>query len=403
MIGLLWTVAAMAAEGPEVAIGLTTAIGNQTFDQRGWLGLQGGIHQPLPVWDRRLTLGGRFRSGASLRGEPFLALEPVARLFLANRDDTTVAASLGAGVHFADEPVAVISPGLTVDVGRAPSIRPRFEGAVHYRPGPGEWRLSLTSGIVWRDRPPPPEPEPVPEPEPEPEPEPIADGGMLWFGAPVCAWLEPEQVIEATRLGKLEGPPLTTFDSSGPRAYGSTPAAPIDQVGNLVIAAWPGDVIRVDGQPVQTDASGFAVINQPEGDVSVEVVGGGRRLDLPLSVADRHALWVAADPPQPIGVRFPVAISTLDDDARATVARVASAAGTWMLEVRGGASPEGDPERNAQLSVERAQAVAQALRDAGVPDDHIRVAEELDIFDPETDPPEHMRAAIVYPVLEEAP
>ncbi|MEM6929228.1 MAG: hypothetical protein AAF602_19975, partial [Myxococcota bacterium] len=171
---------------------------------------------------------------------------------------------------------------------------------------------------------------------------------------------------------------------------------------SLVVAAWPGDVVLVDGEALDTDAYGLAVAHPPPGLVGVTVRGGGRIDEQTAAIPDEHALWLAIRPPDPVRVTFPVDVATLDAAARVVVARVADQRGTWVFEVRGSHSLEGDPVRNAELAILRAEATAEALRAAGVPASKVVLSNALDVAGSDA-PPELLRAAVIYPRLEEAP
>ena len=126
------------------------------------------------------------------------------------------------------------------------------------------------------------------------------------------------------------------------------------------------------------------------------MTGGGRRQTLEVEVAPETALWVVPDPPGPAEVRFPSGMATLDAEARAAVQALAAAAGEWTLEVRGGFSIEGTPDRNEALASARAVAVREALLADGVDASRVRIGPNLPI-DPAL-PPERQRVATLVPV-----
>jgi outer membrane protein OmpA-like peptidoglycan-associated protein len=163
-----------------------------------------------------------------------------------------------------------------------------------------------------------------------------------------------------------------------------------------MVVARPGDVIQLGELNQQVGPDGVARLRAPEGDVRVEVVGGGRTQAFEAAIAAGYALWLRAAPPEEVRVTFPVNRATLADADRVRVTALARNRGSWLLRVSGSYSPEGRVEDNLALATARAAALADLLRAAGVPENAILVA-------PPTPPrpglsPAEQRAVYVQPV-----
>lgn len=380
MIG--WMNGAWAA--PEVAVGAIAAVADGTEQVPGWAGAHAGIEFP---W-RRVAGGARVRAGLTAAGEPLVSVEPTARLWLSDPERPALSAVVGAGVQLEGGTVGpVVAGGLGVDLGPRPT-RPRLEGTYHWAPTTEIWRLSLAAEVVFGRR--PPAPEPAPAPVVAVPPPVVPTEGMVWYPAPVCAWLEGDAALRAA----IAGQPEAWLDPNGLRTQpeGAPPEDP-DRA-NFVIAGWPGDRIAVDDELVPTDETGLAVVVRPPGPGTLRVVGGGRTEVREVAVGNHQGLWIAVPPPPEIQVRFAVASSALDGPAREQLAALAEQAGGWGYEVRGGHSPEGRTAYNRELALARAEAVAAELRRLGVPS--VRVAERIEVFAADA-PPETLRIAIVSP------
>lgn len=269
-------------------------------------------------------------------------------------------------------------------------------------------QAQLAVGWTW-GRAPEPEPEPVVEVVPEPVVAPVLDvapaDAVVWVPHPWCRWMT---VGEASlllgelppdlRLQILAGGYLPGEATAGGDLSIALREAP--EQASLVVSAQPGDVVQF-GDAVVPTADGSVVATVPLHDLVVTVVGGGRTEVHELSPANGYALWVRTQDAQPLTVRFPVNSSTLQPEQRAEIVAIAEAAGGWSFQVQGGASPEGDPERNRKLADARGRAVADALIEAGL--DPARV-EYLPVVAPtESDQAfEQLRFATITPVTSEA-
>lgn len=391
---LSWLAATLClAAPPELGVLATGALGSGPDEEPSWYGGQLSVQQPIG----RFAIGGRVMGGGLSPGDftdtgLHLAIEPVARVWFSDPSRPAVSALIGAGVSIESGVQGIVSAGAALDLGRRRGFRPRIEGGYHLQPGPGRWRLSLSAGFAWQ-RPPPPEPVVVEPPPPEPV---KIEEGLVWIPEPVCDWVPYD---EAAARSEVE--PTSVWDSEGRRPYGeSTEASSPDP--SLVVAAWPGDEVLVGGAELPTDDRGLAVGHPLPGVVAVFVRGGGRVEELEAVIPDEHALWLAIRPPEPVRVTFPVDVAELDDAARAVVAEVIGNRSDWAFEVRGSHSLEGDPDRNATLATLRARAVADALRKGGVPRSKVILSEALDVAGSDA-PPEELRAAVIYPLLEDQP
>lgn len=377
-----WLFLTASAQPPQLEALALVAAGDATRAVPNLAGIAGGVGL------RRSALEGaiRLRGGVTARPSPALALEPTVRLWLSPPELGGLAVRLGGGLELEDRLYASLSPGLTLDLGPSDRLRPRIDATYHLRAASDQRRLSLSLGLAWG---------PTPTPTPKPTLQlPTDPDVMLWVPRPVCAWREPAEVLEAA------GAPLPQIllDDRGPRPFdpdGTTAPDPFD--GELVIAAWPGDRILLDGQLIEADADGLAIVPRPRGEATVEVIGGGRIERHAIAVGQAHVLWLSAEPPSPIHVQFGLGSGQLTSEALQQIEEIAEAAGGWRFEIRGGHSPEGDPQHNEALARARSAAVAGALAEAGIPLDAIELVEELAILGADT-PPEALRAAIIYPM-----
>lgn len=270
---------------------------------------------------------------------------------------------------------------MAFDGGWATGPRARAELTYAFDLG-GERRALLAVGlIVGRARPtpdaivdasgdPPDEPnDPAESVEPADDavnaPTPLDADGMVWLPGPVCQWLPPPAAgAEIERLGmQLES--LTAVSARTLRAADGEEPAPLPAGGRVLVAAWSGDRIAIDG--VNAPArDGVALALRPEGASEILVIGGGRRVSLSVGVVDRSAVWVGVDPPEPVRVPFRVGSAALDGAARRSLARIAADAGDGSFRVAGSFSPEGDAAANEALANRRAEAVRDGLPAARV-------------------------------------
>jgi hypothetical protein len=141
----------------------------------------------------------------------------------------------------------------------------------------------------------------------------------------------------------------------------------------LFVATTPGDKVEVGGKPVGLDLDGLARLVVPAGVVKVRTRGGGRTDEVEVAVAEGHALWLSVPPPPVWRVLFAQGQSTLDEAALAVIRAVAAEAADTRFEVSGSFSPDGGVSSNLKLADERARITWQALLDAGVPPDRVRL------------------------------
>lgn len=383
---VIWLAWAASAEPPEVPVHAAAGIADGQAERASWLGAHGGVEWPIG----RFSLGGRALVGVLTPGRfgngPVGAtVQPVGRVWLTQPEVGGLSAVLGAGLRIEDGVAPVVSGGLAVDLGPRGRTRPRVEGSYHVMPD--QWRLSLSAGVVLGRRP----EDPVPVVE-EPAPIPI-DRGVAWVPAPVCDWLTPEELLQRGDLA-----PMSLLDERGLRPYaevaGEQPRPTTEP--SLVVAAWPGDEVLIDGVVAETDDGGLAVAHPPEGPVDVQIRGAGRLIERELAVAEEHALWFGVEPPPPVRIRFAVARATITAEERARILEVVENRGGWVFEVRGSHSPEGDPARNEQLARARADAVLAVLREAGLSDEQVYLSDIIDIVGLDA-PPDELRAAVIYP------
>ena len=359
-----------------------------------WAGVQGSLELPLG----RLAPGVRGAGGilygdGDAAGSPVLYAQPTVRAWLTSPDRAALSAVAGLGLHVEDQVRLLASVGAALDTAPRGRTRPRLEATYHWEAGISRWRLGMAAGLVFGKPPPPPvlaeEPEPIPE---EPAPPDLGTTGMVWVPAPVCDWLEPEEL--AAYQDVL---PTTVRDRWGRRPAGTPPLMLPPAPTTVLVAAWPGDDVWVNDVQIPLDEQGFGKFRLASPEARIQVQGGGRELLLPIEVADEHALWMSVDVPTPIRIQFEVNQATLNEASLAQIEAVVGQQGGWGFEVRGSHSPEGPAARNETLSRLRAQAVFAAILAAGADPTTVRLSEGLDIAE-SADPPEYLRAAVIYPV-----
>jgi outer membrane protein OmpA-like peptidoglycan-associated protein len=171
---------------------------------------------------------------------------------------------------------------------------------------------------------------------------------------------------------------------------------PAPAQGALVIVASPGDLLLVDGVQVTPGDDGVALLNVPEGSHLVEVSGGGRRSVGKIAVSQGHATWLRPQGAKPHHALFTAGSSTLSTQARAGVAKFAEQRAGYGYVLQGGHSPEGEDTANAALAQARAEAVRDALIQAGVPEADIELQP---IASPTLDgDPQLQRCCLITPV-----
>ncbi len=219
---------------------------------------------------------------------------------------------------------------------------------------------------------------PAPEPEPEPIPGIHPDDATIWVPHPHCEHsdaahvaqaverLDPEQRVVVSAPGYL--PAFVQADQLPGLSLEAAPAQ-----GALVIVASPGDLLLVDGVQVNPGDDGVALLNVPEGSHLVEVSGGGRRSVGKIAVSQGHVTWLRPQGAEPHHALFSAGSASLGAAERERIARFAEQRAGYGYVLQGGHSPEGAAATNAALALARAEAVREALIQAGVPEADIEL------------------------------
>ncbi len=372
---MVWlALVSQASAAPAYTVAGVGAVADGPDGQPHWAGAELGA--ALPVLPR-LELGLRALGGVHTAGAPVVAAAPGVRWFTADPMRTVLSLVGEVGGQFDGGATLRAAGGATLDLRSDKALRPRVEGRYAWTPGDTPVRLEVAVGARWQRR----DPEPVPEPEPDPEAltfSEVQSDSMVWVPQPVCAWLEPEPANEAfaanaMRLDKIFeiDPRAIGVDSS---AGGTAGGKAAEALASLVVSAWPGDRVTVGDEKVATDADGVYVDRRAEGELTVVVEGGGRRLQRDVALAVDHGLWVSAPRPDPLRIAFAVGSTALNSTARDLLQAYAELAGDTRFEVVGAASPEGNTEDNAQLANGRADAVVAILAELGVEAGRLSVA-----------------------------
>ncbi|MEZ4322697.1 MAG: OmpA family protein [Myxococcota bacterium] len=370
--------------GPEVALRAQVGIGAQR-DIPTFLGLGASIAvAPFSQLHLELAADG----GPEIDGTAWLGVGPRGRVFLGPPEQTAMSLFAGGGLAIEAGTPAFLSGGVALDALKSNGPRPRVQFDYVWSPA-GDSRGLLSAGVVFGRKLRAPVER---EPEIVEVPDPVRADGMVWVPGPVCQWLPPDDAnAELARLQlKLESVHIlneTALRGSPPDPNAQTPA-------RLVVAAFPGDEVEVNGEPLPL-SSGLASLRMAEGRAEVKVTGGGRTVSWPVGVAEGNVVWVAVDPPEPQRVQFTAGSAALGPEALEIVAQIASTAGDWAFAIHGSASPEGAAETNQALEQRRAEAVAAALKKAGVPAK--RLSTGASVAYPDL-PPEQQRAAVIVPV-----
>jgi hypothetical protein len=298
---------------------------------------------------------------------------------------------LGGGVQFAPTgDGGALSAGLGIDLQRT-AWRPRVQVMAVGFPGE-DLRGLLTIGLAHRR---------IPSPYPTPVDRPRFDAAMVWVPGPVCQWLPSDEASEAFVAVDADATQVSTVPrpSDGPRGAGEGDVGPM---GDLVVAASPGDRVTVDERALDVATDGIAWASVPEGPATIRVVGGGRREVLEVAVSANATLWVGPSAPEPVELRFELGSAELEGPSATRLDAFADTLGDWHVQVWGSYSLEGDLVANQALAMQRAESARERLVLAGVPSDQVRV---LPARRPETElAPEAQRVAVLLPVVpEEAP
>jgi len=196
------------------------------------------------------------------------------------------------------------------------------------------------------------------------------DAAMVWVPGPVCQWLPSDEASDAF-LGvdadpeRVEKVPNPTGGTGGTAGEGPR--------GDLVVAAFPGDVVTVDDRPLEVADDGVAWSNLPEGPATVRVLGGGRRVVFDLAVAADATLWVTVPEAEKVELRFRVGSADLEGSSASTLDQLADTLGAWRVRVWGSYSAEGDRVANEALAQQRAEHTRDRLVAAGVPPENVEV------------------------------
>jgi hypothetical protein len=196
---------------------------------------------------------------------------------------------------------------------------------------------------------------------------------MIWLPHPICRWVPAEEAsggledadrVRVTAPGYLP----TQLQVEGPTEVALDPAP---SQGSLVLVSHRGDRVVVGEQTTAVSGDGLAVLNAPEGDLSVRIEGGGRAVSHDLLIASGYATWVRVPDPEDHLFLFPLGVAALDPGDLQAVQDLADAPGDYRFLIRGSYSPEGDPQANMALARARASAAGQALVAAGLPEERV--------------------------------
>ena len=378
-----WVIAAAMAAEPVIDVH-----GAALVEDRFGGGVGGSIGAAWPQAELGLGLDALFTSddqGPVARG----FLRPRLHLFPSAGEGSRGHLVLGGGLWSANpdlEPVAEIGAGLDLSGG---SIRPRVVAS--YVVGPsGDGRALLSFGIVRH-----------PRPEPE-APAPIAvipsfDAAMVWVPDPVCEWLPPDDAADQWAGTGSPADPSEATTVARPERVATEATETAAELGDLVVAAYVGDDVFVDGEPLTVDADGIAWTQRTPGRAEISVRGGGRATQTTVALAAEGTLWYAAPAPaDAVRVTFTAGSASLDPSGTAAVQAIAKELAGWHIEVWGSFSPEGNVETNRRLATQRAEAVAEVLAAFPVPRARITV---LPPRAPEAGlPPDQQRAAVLHVV-----
>ncbi len=292
---------------------------------------------------------------------------------------------LGGGVLFApagDD--GALAAGLGVDLQRSP-WRPRLQLMAVGVPG-GEVRGLLTLGGGHR---------PAPTAPPVPIDRPRFDAAMVWVPGPVCQWLPSDEASEAFAGVEADAANVSTIALPAGPTSGDT-GADARPMGDLVVAAAPGDRVSVDEQVLEVAIDGIAWAHVPEGPSTVRIVGGGRKEALDVAVSANATLWVAPEDPSQVELRFQLGSAELEGPSALALDAFADALGDWHVQIWGSYSTEGDQAANVALATRRAESAKERLLVAGVPAARVQV---LPAKSPASGlAPEDQRVAVLKPV-----
>lgn len=238
---------------------------------------------------------------------------------------------------------------------------------------------------------PPPAPAPAAPLDLEIPPE-----AMVWVPHPICDWVPasqaelliaslPEGLDPEAQLEILAEQHLPAHVHPEGHQRPELVAAPPDGMGALLVLAHPGDEVQVNGARVPVDDEGVALLNGPEGRVTVEVRAGGQRQTYKAALSNGYAVWIRVKAPPAATVTFSQGSSELSPASRDQIQAMARDAAGWSFVLQGAYSFEGSLNVNNRLARERGQNVGAALLAAGIPADRIAYLEPPSA-DPTKDP-----------------
>ncbi|TVQ88749.1 MAG: hypothetical protein EA397_16260 [Deltaproteobacteria bacterium] len=374
MVGRSVTVAQDLGSGPLMSAGLGV---------RAWthLGLEGRI-------DAKLISGG----GGHLQAMPALRLhllDPETR-----REAWRPSLMVGGGGSLGEELNPVVLFGVDVDAPTGWPHHMRF-GAATWTDLTGGWTIGLRVGLV--GRPGRSRHEPMVPPSTEPPPSPTATSGKPWWDPETCTWTD-----EAPKEGWHPEQGISLPGGSAPRAvHQGVPSSSRRGQGWVIVAGSPAHRVVVGEQVHDIGEDGVARLRAAEGPLVVEVKGGGQRQRFEVQIMDGYALWLRASPPPEVRVLFEGGSSQVRPEDRILVQELARNRGSYRLRIAGSYSPDGGMELNLQLAAERAEAIAELLRTAGLRES------DYDLVPPRPPDPSQsaaqQRAVFVQPVLPEVP
>jgi len=388
--------AASAAE-PQLDLHLWGALGTLPASDGDGAGLGGSVAWPLHP---RLHLGVQLEGGLSTTAEPWLAGRPELRLYLVERGPSggALSATLGGGARFHGALQPDLALGSALDLPGSGRILPRVQARYLVDLGGDRHALIAGVGLAWpRPRPEMPAEAPIDEPPSDGPPgsattEPTAPTDRerwLWIPHPLRQCMIEGQVRAASE-GGLQG-------SAIPAGLDLEALLRPTQ-GSLVVAARPGDRIRVGGAELPSRADGSVVSSVAAGPVDIEVVGAGRQRRFETAVAAGHALWVRGDSDdRPHHLSFDLGSAALGPAQRQALATLAANAGSWSFQLRGLYSPEGTPEANRALARARAEAVRAELLRLGLSEARLILLPPPEQADPSASP-EAQRACEILPL-----
>lgn len=323
------------------------------------LGAGVGLTGPLRA-ELRATGLVQAQGGASLEAGPNL------RLFLVDPepdDRWRPSLHLGAGYALGQSEGLRVGGGFDLDLPGSPTSRTRL-GIGILGDGADLWQAQVQIGVVgrpWRKTAEPVVVEPVEEPQVSIDP----PRRVRWWDPESCEWLDD---------GDSDGGYFEGMTSLTPGGKGDGGAGEADEAqGWLMVVANPGDVVRVGGLEQTVGADGVARMRAPEGVVDVTIVGGGREQQIEAAIADAYALWLRARAPEEVRVGFASGSSTVRDEDRVLLQALTRNRGHYILQVSGSYSPDGSLDANLRLAQARAAAVVDLLKQAGIPEDELRI------------------------------